>query len=75
MERLVISGGKLLTPKGIVDPGTLVIEGGIISEILAKRISAGSVGTIEAADRYVLPGFVNLHSDCRIQLFHHLLYR
>ncbi len=64
MERLVISGGKLLTPKGIVDPGTLVIEGGIISEILAKRISAGSVETIEAADRYVLPGFVNLHSDC-----------
>ncbi len=64
MEKLLITNGKLLTPQGVIDSGTLVIEGGVISEVLKRKIDSWPGRIMDVGGKYVLPGFVNLHSDC-----------
>ncbi len=64
MEKLAITNGKLLTPQGVIDPGTLVIEDGMIAEILKRKIDSWRGRIMNVGGKYVLPGFVNLHSDC-----------
>lgn len=60
-KQTVINGARIVTPGGVVENGTIVIEGKLIAEIGTAR-RAGDV-TIEAGGRWVLPGIIDSHSD------------
>lgn len=64
VERTIITNGQILTPQRVIDSGTLVIEGGVISEISRRKIVSATERTMNVGGDFVLPGFVNLHSDC-----------
>ena len=59
---LIIENGQVVTPQGIVAGASLTIESGIIVEIKAGKINSGAP-RLDARGGYVLPGFVDLHSD------------
>lgn len=63
MGELVIKGGNVVTPEGILSEGTLTIKDGIIQEIRpgADMPGAGrTAGMISAQNLYVLPGLISL---------------
>ena len=60
-ERTIITGGTLVTPRKIVEDGTLVIEEGRIAEVRRGRISRSPARAIDATGKLVVPGFVDLH--------------
>lgn len=58
----VIENALIVTPAGVLKGASLKVEDGVISEIREGTIkSAGS--RIDAHMRYILPGFIDLHSD------------
>jgi alpha-D-ribose 1-methylphosphonate 5-triphosphate diphosphatase len=57
---VAIVGGRLVTPKAVLDGG-IRIEGGQIAEIGDVDTDTGTV--IDADGRLVLPGLVDLHGD------------
>ncbi len=57
-----IINGKILTPHGWIDNGSVVIEGSQIRDILNSDAKAEGVDkVIEAKGGYVLPGAIDLH--------------
>lgn len=57
----VINGARIVTPDGVIENGTIVIKGKLITEIgTARRM--GDV-TIEADGRLLMPGMIDTHSD------------
>jgi N-acetylglucosamine-6-phosphate deacetylase len=57
---IVLAGARIVTPDGVLDPGTLVIEGDRISDVHAGR--RGSVGSHTPLDGHVIvPGFIDVH--------------
>lgn len=60
-KQTVINGARIVTPEGIIENGTIVIEGKLITEIGTTR-RMGDV-TIEADGRLVMPGMIDTHSD------------
>lgn len=64
METVVgIKNGKVMTPEGVIENGSIVIEGSKIKAIgKASDIEfAGEGEVIDAAGKWVLPGFIDLH--------------
>lgn len=66
-EAIVIRGGRLVLPDGVVT-GDMLIEGGRIAAIAAAGEGAGfaerrDAAVLDAADAYVLPGLVDIHCD------------
>jgi len=75
-DTLVVAGGTVVTPDGALDGGRVVVEGDRITAVesddaVDERAATdgestnGSRGVrrIDAADRVVLPGLVDLHGD------------
>jgi N-acetylglucosamine-6-phosphate deacetylase len=58
---LKIVNGRILTPGGIVEAGTVVVADGIIRAVGAGDLSAPGARVIDAKGRYVSPGFIDLH--------------
>ena len=59
-----ITNGKLVLPEQILDKHDLIIEGALIKAIIpASQAIAGDEQLIDAGGGYVLPGFVDIHSD------------
>lgn len=56
---LVVRGGKLVTPDGIVRADLAVMRGKIVK--IAPEITDLAVHTLEATGRYVFPGVVDAH--------------
>lgn len=56
-----INDARAVTPAGVIEGATVVLEDGRISG-LSRRPESGP-GTLDAAGRYLLPGLVDLHSD------------
>ncbi len=56
-----ISNGRIITPAGIVQNGSLLISGGIITEIGATRIDKPADLTIDAGGNFISPGFIDIH--------------
>ena len=56
-----INNARIVTPEGVIEDASLVLEGGRIAGISRRPERSGE--TIDAAGRYVLPGLVDLHSD------------
>jgi N-acetylglucosamine-6-phosphate deacetylase len=59
--KTLITNGKVITPKGIID-GYLVYEDGKITEVSAGKCDVSADETIDAQGRYVSPGFIDLHT-------------
>jgi len=56
---LVVRGGKLVTPDGIVRADLAVRRGRIVK--IAPAIADAAVATLDATGRYVFPGIVDAH--------------
>ncbi|MGA7576562.1 MAG: alpha-D-ribose 1-methylphosphonate 5-triphosphate diphosphatase [Desulfobaccales bacterium] len=61
-QALVIENGQVVTPEETLKGASLKIESGMIAEIKAGKINSGAP-RLDARGGYVLPGFVDLHSD------------
>jgi alpha-D-ribose 1-methylphosphonate 5-triphosphate diphosphatase len=58
----VIEDATVILPSGIAEKTSIKIEDGIISKIREGNINSGGM-RINAQGRYMLPGFIDLHSD------------
>lgn len=58
-----INNAKVVTPYGIRDRATVVLEEGYIAGVFDGRETTAGPETLEAAGSYVLPGIVDLHTD------------
>lgn len=64
MEHIIgIKNGKVMTPRGIMEDGSVLIEGARIKAIgkTSDIEFAGEGEVINAAGKWVLPGFIDLH--------------
>lgn len=69
-EKMIFSGSlqaindaRVVTPYGIRDRATVVLEEGYIAGVFDGRETTAGPETLEAAGSYVLPGIVDLHTD------------
>src|SRR5580704_15920176 len=59
MNLVKIINGRIVTPRGIIPDGTLVVGGG---KILAEgEVEISGATTIDAQGMYVAPGFIDIH--------------
>ena len=59
---VVIEHGTIVVPGGVLEGASVRIEDGVITEISPDGIG-GNGRRVDAAKCYVLPGFIDLHSD------------
>jgi alpha-D-ribose 1-methylphosphonate 5-triphosphate diphosphatase len=62
MERLLLTNGRVVTPHRLIEPGTVVIEGGKIVEVVEQIYPTGPL-TWDVRGNFILPGVINLHDD------------
>ena len=61
---LLLAGGRVVTPAGVLDPGWILVTGGLIAAVGPGDGREQAVPGLEVAKlnrRWVLPGFVDLH--------------
>ncbi len=56
----ILSGGAVVLADRVLDPGTVVLEGGRIVEIRAGSAPAGE-GVVEVRGQVIVPGFIDVH--------------
>lgn len=64
--RLILTNGTVVTPTGIIERGSVVIEGEQIVAVLQATYPAGMDNgerVVDVGGRYVLPGVICLHND------------
>jgi N-acetylglucosamine-6-phosphate deacetylase len=61
MTHLVISGGKVVTPDGVLDPGWLEVENGTITALGQGYPELSGATVTDVAGAWVVPGFVDIH--------------
>lgn len=59
--KIAITNAKIVTEQGVIENGTIVLNGGSIESISASAYAGGDVETIDAQGGWVLPGFVDVH--------------
>ncbi|GAB3437619.1 N-acetylglucosamine-6-phosphate deacetylase [Actinophytocola sediminis] len=60
MAAQLITGGRVATPDGVLDPGWVLVDGGAISAVGTGEPPAAARVT-DATGQLVVPGFVDLH--------------
>jgi alpha-D-ribose 1-methylphosphonate 5-triphosphate diphosphatase len=66
MARVIVSGGSVVLPERVVEDGSVVIEDGTIIAIEPRAYANGPARdewVVDAHDRLVLPGLIDLHND------------
>jgi N-acetylglucosamine-6-phosphate deacetylase len=61
---LLLAGGRVVTPDGVLDPGWILVTGDLIAAIGpgdGREQIAPGLPVAELSGRWVLPGFVDLH--------------
>ena len=61
---LLLAGGRVVTPAGVLDPGWILVTGGLIGAVGpgdGREQAAPGLEVVELNRRWVLPGFVDLH--------------
>lgn len=61
-EQLLLTNARIVTPDRVIDGGTVVVEDGLIAEVISRAYPAGS-GVLDLGGRLVMPGIVDLHND------------
>jgi N-acetylglucosamine-6-phosphate deacetylase len=62
MAAQLITGGRVATPDGVLDPGWLLVENGRISALGdGEAPSAPDAAVTDASGSWVVPGFVDIH--------------
>ena len=61
MDTIKIYNGKIITQQGIVDRGTLLIDGTKIQSVIAGDSNVKADLEIDAKGKYVSPGFIDIH--------------
>ncbi|HEX6356762.1 N-acetylglucosamine-6-phosphate deacetylase [Actinophytocola sp.] len=62
MSSQLITGGRVATPEGVLDPGWVLIEEGLINALGSGEPPARPDATVtDASGSWVLPGFVDIH--------------
>jgi N-acetylglucosamine-6-phosphate deacetylase len=61
-ERLILSGADLVLPDRVVSGGSLVIEDGLIVDVLARALPpTASTRVVRLEHRIIAPGFIDVH--------------
>jgi len=60
-QHLKIYNGRIITPNGIIKDGSILIADGKIAAISEGHIEAPNAMEIDAGDKYVSPGFIDIH--------------
>lgn len=60
MAAQLITGGRVATPGGVLDPGWLLVENGLISAA-GDGPAPEAAESVDASGNWVVPGFVDIH--------------
>jgi N-acetylglucosamine-6-phosphate deacetylase len=59
---IVLTGADLVLPDGIQSPGTLVMDGDRIAEVVAgARAKGAGPDDVDLRDHIIVPGFIDVH--------------
>ena len=58
---IVLSGADVVLPDRVQENGALIIEGGRIAAVEVAPVAPSRATIIDAADCFVLPGFIDVH--------------
>jgi N-acetylglucosamine-6-phosphate deacetylase len=61
MTAQLITGGRVATSDGVLDPGWVLVEGGAISAVGTGAPPVTSAQVTDAGGAWVVPGFVDIH--------------
>ncbi|OLF13273.1 N-acetylglucosamine-6-phosphate deacetylase [Actinophytocola xanthii] len=61
MAAQLITGGRVATPDGVLDPGWVLVESGTIAAVGTGPAPACDGPVTDAAGSWVVPGFVDIH--------------
>lgn len=61
MRRLKIINGRIITAEKIIENGSLLVSDGIITEITDKKIRSKADVIVDAAGKFIAPGFIDIH--------------
>lgn len=61
MDKIKINNGSIITPYRIIKNGCILIKNGIIAEVAEKDIQTEDYRLIDAAGKYISPGFIDIH--------------
>lgn len=56
-----IKNGRIITPQGIIENGSILIEGSKISAIGRNNEIVLPAGSMDASGKWVMPGFIDIH--------------
>jgi N-acetylglucosamine-6-phosphate deacetylase len=60
-QRIKIYNGKIITPSGIINNGTILVTGDTITAVTEGDIEIADVIEIDANRNYISPGFIDIH--------------
>jgi N-acetylglucosamine-6-phosphate deacetylase len=60
-DRINIINGRIITRRGIIEGGSVLVEGKSIVEVSSANHRIASAREIDASGRYVSPGFMDIH--------------
>lgn len=60
---MIIRNARVVTPDEVLPESSVVVEGGIIREISSNGIRCKGLEKIDAGNRLLMPGFIDIHSD------------
>ena len=58
-DYLLLAGGRVVTPDGVLDPGWIRLAGPLIDAVGSGRVPDQSA--VDLRGQWVLPGFVDMH--------------
>jgi len=61
MKYLKVYNGKILTPRGIINGGCVIIANGVIDAVSETDIEIAGATEINAGGRFIAPGFIDMH--------------
>src|SRR5436190_7119305 len=61
MQPIKIFNGKIITPDKIIDGGSVLITGDIITAVNENNIEVENAIEINAQGKYISPGFIDIH--------------
>jgi len=60
-QKFKIYNGKIITPHGITEGGTILVTGTTITAVSENNIEAEDAIEIDAKGKYISPGFIDIH--------------